>query len=121
MKTRIQSQYSLSFALLASAACAFSPAHAAQDLGPDDYAKGRILIEGREGLTAADFDGMMKQHKGKPRKMGQSNIHIVDLPPGLEKQAIAQFKNNPFIKFAELDRKVPVSAVLNDPNIGSEW
>jgi len=121
MKTRtIHPQFSLSVLLLASAIAAMSPARAAQD-GEEHYAKGRILIEVREGVTAADFDNVMKPMRGKPRKMGQSNIQIIDLPVGFEKQVIAQLKKNPFIKFAELDRRVPIAAVLNDPNVGSQW
>jgi hypothetical protein len=61
-------------------------------------------------------------HGGKHRKMGQSNVHIVDLPAGKSESAVAaMLAKHPSLKFAELDRRVKVSAAVNDPYVGSEW
>ncbi|WP_395408089.1 hypothetical protein ACHMW6_16200 [Pseudoduganella sp. UC29_106] len=96
-----------------------APAFAAKD--DTDFARGRILVEPRAGLTADEFDKILKPHGGKRRKLGQSNLHIVDLPANAsEKAVIALLKNNPNLKYAELDKRVPVTATTNDPYLGSE-
>lgn len=87
-----------------------------------DYARGRILIEARAGLPDTELDKLVKSHGGKRRKLGQSNMHVVDLPPGLsEEEAVAKLSRRPELKFAELDRKVTVAMAVNDPYIGSAW
>ena len=61
-------------------------------------------------------------HGGKRRKIGQSNLHIVDLPGNASPIAvIQQLAHNPNLKFAELDRRVSSTAAVNDPYIGSAW
>ncbi|WP_256081669.1 S8 family serine peptidase [Massilia sp. YIM B04103] len=127
-----QSNTFLSASLLATAAAltvvappaqAGKPQHAQQDedLADSEYAHGRILIEPREGVTEAGFDEAIRPHKGKRRKMGQSNIHMIDLPQGSEKAALAKLRKDPQFKYVELDRRVKLSATANDPYLGSEW
>jgi thermitase len=97
-----------------------APAFAAKD--DNDFARGRILVEPRAGLSADEFDKILKPHGGKRRKLGQSNLHIVDLPANAsEKAVVALLKNNPNLKYAELDKRIAVSATTNDPYLGSEW
>lgn len=91
----------------------------AADLG---YARGRILVEPRAGLSDAQFDKILKTHGGKRRKLGQSKLHIVDLPDNLsEADVVAKLARNPHLKYAELDRRVRSSLAVNDPYAGSEW
>ncbi|NVD98078.1 S8 family serine peptidase [Massilia sp. BJB1822] len=99
------------------------PQHVQQDedLADSEYAHGRILVEPREGVTEAGFDEAIRPHKGKRRKMGQSNIHMIDLPHGSEKAALAKLRKDPQFKYVELDRRVKLSATANDPYLGSEW
>lgn len=110
-------------ALATPAAHAVKPQHLQQDedLADSEYAHGRILLEPREGVTEAGFDEAIRPHKGKRRKMGQSNIHLVDLPPGTEKAALAKLRKDPQFKYVELDRRVKLTATPNDPYLGSEW
>ncbi|HEY5798577.1 MAG TPA: S8 family serine peptidase [Burkholderiaceae bacterium] len=101
-------------------ACLAPNAHAKND--KDDYAKGRLLVEVRAGLSDADLDTIVKGQGGKKaRRIGQSNLHIVDLPPGLEKQTQEKLARHPLFKSAELDQRVKLAAVPNDPYYGSEW
>jgi subtilisin family serine protease len=114
----------LGVSLLAGAfgAAAFS-AHAAPAV-PDqqDYARGRILVEARPGLSNEQFDKILKVYGGKRRKLGQSNLHLVELPGNASETAVVErLRHNPNLKFAELDRRVKVSTAVNDPYIGSEW
>ncbi len=87
-----------------------------------EFANGRLLVEPQAGLTVDDFAKDLKLHgAGNARKLGQSNIHIIDVPRGSEKAIANKLKHNPHFKFAELDQRVEFSATTNDPYLGSEW
>jgi thermitase len=106
--------------LLASAplaASAQSPGTSTQEWAP-----GRILVMPRAGLPDTELDKVVRVHGGKARRVGQSQLHIVDLPPtASEKAVVERLAHNPHLKFAELDMRVQPSAVTNDPYLGSEW
>jgi subtilisin family serine protease len=90
--------------------------------GIHEYARGRILVEARAGLSGPDLEKILKVHGGKRRKLGQSNLNVVDLPAGLSEQAVVeQLKRNPALKYAELDRRVKSTMAVTDPYFGSEW
>lgn len=109
-------------AAMAVASLVFSFSGRADAARPAEFARGRILIEARAGLSDADLDAVLKTHGGKRRKLGQSRMHVVDLPPGLsEEDVVAKLSRRPEIAFAELDRKVDVAMAVNDPYAGSEW
>ncbi|WP_426161561.1 S8 family serine peptidase [Pseudoduganella sp. R-34] len=109
----------ISAAIATAIATLAAPAFAAQ---AEDYAQGRIIAEPRAGLTVTEMDKILKASgAGKARKLGQSNIHVIDVAHGSEKAIAAKLKNNPHFKFAELDQRVAVSATANDPYLGSEW
>lgn len=109
-------------AAMAVASLVFSFSGSANAAPPAEFARGRILIEARAGLSDADLDALLKAHGGKRRKLGQSRMHVVDLPPGLsEEDVVAKLSRRPEIKFAELDRKFDVAMAVNDPYVGSEW
>ncbi|MFC5478537.1 S8 family serine peptidase [Massilia suwonensis] len=112
-------------AALALAGLSASFGHAALAAPPaaqGDFARGRILIEARAGLSDAELDTLVKAHGGKRRKLGQSRMQVVDLPPGLsEEDVVAKLSRRPELKFAELDRKVQPAMAVNDPYIGSAW
>lgn len=99
--------------LAASLACtgiaSAQPAEAA-------FAPGRILVMPRAGMPDAAMDKILKeQGGGKARRVGKSELRIVDLPPGSEKRMVEQLKRNPHIEFAELDKIVSPELVSNDP------
>jgi thermitase len=98
-------------------------AHAADfSDGVHQYARGRILVEGRAGLAGDELDKILKVHGGKRRKMGQSNLQVVDLPAGANETAIVEkLRRNPALRLVELDRKYNSTMAVNDPYIGSEW
>lgn len=90
--------------------------------GIDDFVRGRVLIEVKPGLSADALDKLVKPHGGKARKIGQSNLHIIDLPANASETAILkQLEHRPEFKSAELDRHVESTMAVNDPYIGSEW
>lgn len=87
-----------------------------------DYAKGRLLVMARAGLSDAGMNKIVGVHGGKARRIGQTDLHIVDLPPQASETAVLNvLAHNPHLKFAELDRRVTQAAASNDPYFGSEW
>ena len=90
--------------------------------GVEQYARGRILVMPRAGLSADEFAKVLTPHGGRGRKVGQSDLHVVDLPGnGFEKAVVERLSRNPHVKYAELDRLVSPNFVANDPYAGSEW
>ena len=90
--------------------------------GKHEYARGRILVETLAGVSAAELDQILKPHGGKRRKLGQSNINVVELPKGAsEADVVARLRGNPALKSVELDRKFKSTLAVSDPYVGSEW
>lgn len=87
----------------------------------EDWARGRILVMPRAGLPAKAFANILKEHDGKARKIGQSNLYIVDLPEYTEEGVITILRHHPHLKFAELDRAVYPALIPNDPYYTNEW
>ena len=87
------------------------------------FAKGRLLVQPRAGLSDHQFDLILKPHLG--RRIGrnaQLNLHVIELPAGVDEAALARIlRKNPHIKFAELDRERPPALSPNDPTYPSEW
>jgi hypothetical protein len=100
------------------------PAIAAQpvSVAAEQYARGRILVMPRAGLSDSEFAKVLAPHGGKGRKIGQSALQLVELPAGAsEKAVVERLSKHPHVKFAELDRLVKPDFVSNDPYFGSEW
>lgn len=86
-------------------------------------AGGRLLVGARAGLSDAEADKQVRGHgASKARRIGKTNLFIVDLPNvGNETAMQALLSRNPHFSFAELDRRVPASLSPNDPYVGSQW
>ncbi len=86
------------------------------------HAKGRVLVHANAGLSDDAVDGIVKAHAGKARRIGKSDLFIVDLPGHASEVAVqALLAHNPHLKFAELDRRVEPGFAANDPYLGSQW
>ena len=93
-----------------------------QAAAPDEWVKGRVLLLPRAGLSDIELDKIVKVHGGNSRRIGKSDLHIVDLPGNASETAVhALLAHHPQLKFAELDRRVAPALVSNDPYLGSEW
>jgi thermitase len=110
-------------ALATAAAIVCTPAAAQGNSGKTEaFAPGRILAMPRAGMPDAALDKLVKENGGsKARRVGQSELRIIDVPPGLEKEMVDRLARHPHFKFAELDRIVPPNLVTNDPYLGSQW
>jgi subtilisin family serine protease len=84
---------------------------------PERFAEGRIIVLPRAGLPEAD----LKKIVGKARKIGQSDLYIVDIPHGSERGMVARLEHNPHFKFAELDYIVSPDFIPDDPNYINAW
>jgi len=116
------SNTSLTVFAVSAALFALAPAAHADKPGAEPFARGRILVEPRAGLTDENFEKALKKHGGgKRRKLGQSNLHLVDTAAGSEEEVVNALRNDPNFKYAELDKRVEASATTNDPYLGSEW
>lgn len=109
----------VSLAALAACGAMAAGAASAQSL---EWARGRLVVGARAGITDAQMGKLLSAHSAKARRMGASNLFIVELPSTASETAVqALLKHNPHLRFAELDYKVAPNLVPNDPYIGSAW
>ncbi|WON74413.1 S8 family serine peptidase [Nitrosospira sp. Is2] len=86
------------------------------------WAEGRILVMPNAGLSEKELAKILDEHGGKARKIGQSDLYIVDLTAhGSERAIAARLAHHPHLKFAELDYLVEPDFVPNDPQYGNAW
>lgn len=87
----------------------------------DNTVSNRLLVLPRAGVSPANLAAILAPY-GKARRIGSSNMHVVDLSSGNHaKQVAAKLARHPHLKFIEPDRRVRSSFVPNDPYAGSEW
>ncbi|CAN5896930.1 hypothetical protein BH11PSE8_BH11PSE8_12530 [soil metagenome] len=86
------------------------------------WAKGRLLVMPRAGLSDADLDKIMKPHGGKSHRLGKSELRVIEfLGQESETAVLQKLARHPQLKFAELDQRVAPALAVNDPYNGSEW
>ena len=109
--------------LAAALACGGAAAQAsAVNSGEPAFAPGRILVMPRAGLPDAALGKILNDNGGgKARRVGKSELRIVDLPAGNERSMVEKLSRHPHVKFAEVDRLLNPSLVTNDPYLGSQW
>lgn len=82
----------------------------------------RLLIMPRSGLSPKDLEKILVPYAAFLRRVGGSNLHVVDLRSGLLANVLVEvLKRNPHLKFVERDRLVTPAAIPNDPYLGSQW
>ena len=87
------------------------------------WAKGRLLVAPRAGLSALEFDKVLKSVNGRSQAhLKKLNVHIVSLPAGVSEVAMMQaLKANRKLKYVELDMAVNHAASVSDPSFSSSW
>ena len=89
---------------------------------PHGWARGRILVMPRAGVSPEALDQILAAHNGKARRVGQSELRIVELPANASEKGIANaLSKNPNLKFAEVDQRVAPHFAANDPYLGTQW
>lgn len=83
---------------------------------------GRILVMPRAGLPEAVLTKVLGENGGGiARRVGKSDLRIVEVASGQASAVVARLARHPHIKFAEVDRIVNPNLAGNDPYLGSEW
>jgi thermitase len=113
-------KFSLALSLLGALACVATSASADSH---GRWAKGRILIQPRAGLSDKALDNVLMKHRGhRGGRLRALNLHVVDLPAGADEAISAELmRRDPNIKFAEVDRIVEPDQIANDPNYSKAW
>ena len=87
------------------------------------WAKGRLLVIPRAGLTAMEFDKATKPYGVKSRRrLNGLNAHVYELPDGVDEvKVLDKLKKDRRFKAVELDRLVEPAQVVTDPAFGNSW
>lgn len=103
-----------------SAAVSEHPVSAGAVVG---YAKGRLLVAPRAGLSDAEFGKILKSRNARSRgRFSQGNVHIVELPDGADEAAAMEtLRKDRRLKYVELDMAVSPAASVNDPSYSQSW
>jgi hypothetical protein len=69
----------------------------------------RLLVQPRAGLPLEELDGILRVHGARRVSVIQQiNVHVVELPPHSDPQAVARtLKQNPHIEAVEVDERLP--------------
>jgi len=87
------------------------------------YAKGRLLLQTRVGLSDGEVDKALKGHRGKRRgKLGKLAVHIIELPEQANEMAVAKaLRKNPNFEAVELDYAYEPEMTVNDTLFKNAW
>jgi thermitase len=98
------------------------PAAWAQDTDVGAIAPGRILVMPRSGLPEQALGRLLRENgAGAAQRIGRTELRVVNVPRGQERQAVERLQGNPHLKFAEVDALVTSDMAVNDPYYGSQW
>lgn len=129
----MQMRFSLSVRCLVALLCAANaflvalPASAelAPQYLPDGryYAKSRLLVRTRVGLSEVEVDSVLKGHAGKRRgRIERLGVHVIELPAQVNEIAVAKaLRNNPHFEAVELDYAYEPELTVNDPHYSNAW
>lgn len=87
------------------------------------WAKGRLLVAPRAGLSDAELDKALKSQNAKSKgRFKRANIHVIELPPDADEVAVMNvLKKDRRFKFVELDLAMAPAASVNDPSLSKSW
>lgn len=87
------------------------------------WAKGRLLVAPRAGLSDREFDKVLKSQNARSRgRFSQGDTHIIELPDGADEvRAMAALKKDRRLKYVELDMAVLPTASVSDPAYSQSW
>lgn len=104
------------------AAALFLVIHAAGAQAQVEFAPGQVLIKPAAGLSEARLARILENSGGRAlRRLEGLDVRIVEVPEGAEARIARALAQNPRIAFAELNRRVPPIATVNDPDFSKQW
>jgi len=81
---------------------AFASPSWAQSSKATRFVDGQMLVKFKPGAAASAKADAHRRGGGKPLKeIARTGVQLVSLPPGTEASAIARYRNNPNVLFAE--------------------
>jgi thermitase len=97
--------------------------NAAQAQSPPSFVPGRVLVQFKAGVSAAQARGLLQGAGGQSvREIAPIGVHIVQLPPQASPVAVARaFKGKREVAFAEPDAVLPLTMVPDDPFYSTTW
>ena len=93
------------FAFGAPARAADGSSRATNLLHPGNvqHAVGYILVGSYAGASDDDVEQVLEEHGGRSLgKLNGLNVHVMEVPPGLELDTAARLAQNPHVRFAEV-------------------
>lgn len=114
------------YAGLSDAAPANAPGRGEPAVAKDEFlgwAKGRLLVAPRAGLSDEEFGKALKALGARSKgRFARTGTHVLELPPGMDEvQAMHALKKDRRLKYVELDMAIAPSAIVTDPNYSSSW
>jgi len=105
---------------VAAATAAQPPASAGGAVG---WAKGRLLVAPRAGLSDRELERVLKSQNARSKgRFKQTNVHVVELPAGADEVAAMRALNKDRrLKYVELDMVLAPAASVNDPAYSKSW
>ena len=87
------------------------------------FAKGRLLLQTRAGLSDVEVDKALKGHGAKRKaRLEKLDVHIVELPEQANEMAVAKaLRKNPNFEAVELDYAYEPEMTVNDTYFGDAW
>ena len=87
------------------------------------WARGRLLVAPRAGLSDKEFEKALKGQNAKSKgRFQRGNAHVIELPPGADElKAMQALKKDKRLKYVELDMALAHDAIVTDPNYIKSW
>jgi len=87
------------------------------------YAKGRLLVAPRAGLSEKEFAKILKSRNAKSKgRFQRTNTHVLELPADADEMQVMQaMKKDKRLKYVELDYVLKPAASVSDPSYSSSW
>jgi len=87
------------------------------------YAKHRVLLQTRVGLSERELDKILAKHGGRKKQfIRQIRVHVIELPERAAELAVARaLRSEALVKFAELDMSIAPALVPNDTFYVQAW
>ncbi|MFP5410198.1 MAG: S8 family serine peptidase [Gammaproteobacteria bacterium] len=91
--------------------------------GPVGWARGRLLVAPRAGLSEAEFAKALRPASARSKgRFARTHTHVIELPAGMDEvQSMQVLKRDRRLKYVELDMAVAPALSVNDPSYSSSW
>lgn len=82
---------------------------------------GVLIVVPHDGVSSTEFNRLISGHGGKSKKVGQSTIHVVNVPEHATDNIKSALEYEPNIKYVDYDYVVSPTMQPNDISYSSAW